>query len=556
MKTFIKSWLDRVHKGQALLCAFACSFFFAVAVPLQTFRGNAEMFDYGVSDLLPELAVVWIAVLAFAFFVQVATEPFMGRLAHLGFVAITLFGYLEAGILSVGLPQLNGELWLFCRPSIRQYLDLWLFCGMVIASLVFRKRLYSCLHWIALSVILMSGASIFDVGGVRETTHNETVFDSGFCPVNDMVNSIEFSTNKNVIVVIVDSAPADMLDQVMCENPALQARFPGFTAFPANISMHDNTTRAMPAMFTGKYLEKDISYFDNIASFWGEESALNAYLTNGFDMYVHLIVGDSYTNRRKSFTTQTRPSSSKIALLRYTRSEPFINLRDIVAFRLMFFRRKHWVMVNAMRWGLEKVGRELHPLTREWDLYPLLDSIPVSKDGSANVFCLFHTEGVHIPIIKDGNGVDLQVPDSSRGAIKAYLPYIMEYVAGFMDSLRAKNVYDNSFIVIAADHGILYDAKSAMLWVKPVGEKGAYNVNMSPTSHSQIASLLKEAVNRNIGIDEIVTILSQKKRLLRIRQSSPDKWWQFGRTVDTYDIFFDESGNEISRKNLGEFKVN
>ena len=125
-----------------------------------------------------------------------------------------------------------------------------------------------------------------------------------------------------------------------------------------------------------------------------------------------------------------------------------------------------------------------------------------------------------------------------------------------MDSLRAKNVYDNSMIVIAADHGILYDAKSAMLWVKPFGAKGAYSTNCAPTSHSQIAWMLKDSVEHDLNMAQIVELLSQKRRLLRIRQSSPDKWWQFGRTVDTYDIFFDATGTEISRKNLGEFKVN
>ena len=68
--------------------------------------------------------------------------------------------------------------------------------------------------------------------------------------------------------------------------------------------------------------------------------------------------------------------------------------------------------------------------------------------------------------------------------------------------------------------------------------------------------MLRESIKRDLNIDQIVEILSQKRRLLRIRQASPDKWWQFGRNVDTYDILFDEIGNEIGRKNLGEFKLN
>lgn len=551
----LKEKFSQVHFGQAALCSLAFSFFFAVAVPFQTFLGNTEMFDYGMGDLLPELLTAWFVLFLFSFTVEILTEPFMGRLAHLGFVTLAAFGYLEAGIFSVGLPQLNGELWLLCRPSIRQYLDLWIFCAAAIAIFFFRKSLYAFMHWAALGILVMSVAFMLDVGGKSNAAPLKTAFDDGFCPAYDMVKSVELSTNRNVIVVIVDSAPADILDQVMRENPELCSHFPGFTAFPNNIGMHDNTTRGMPAFMTGRYLERDTSYVENIASFWGADSAVSSFKNAGYDIYARLYVGDSYTNRRKFHSAEGKPPKSQLSLFRYTKGEPYITLTDIVAFKLMLYRRKHWIIANAMRSGRAKAFKEQKNLTREWELYPLLEELPVSEKVS-RAFCLFHSEGVHIPVPKDGRGVDLPEPDQSRDAIKEYLPYVMSYVAGFMDSLRAKNVYDNSMIVIAADHGILYDAKSAMLWVKPFGAKGAYSTNCAPTSHSQIAWMLKDSVEDDLNMAQIVELLSQKRRLLRIRQSSPDKWWQFGRTVDTYDIFFDATGTEISRKNLGEFKVN
>ena len=287
----LKARLSRVHFVQAALCALAFSFFFTIALPLQTFLGNTEMFDYGVGSLLPELMVAWVIVFVVSFVIQVVTEPFLGRLIHLGFFVLTLFGYLESGILSVGLPQLNGELWLFCRPSIRLYLDLWIFCAGLIAMFVFRKALYGCLHWCSLALLIMSVAFIFDVKGKTGDAPIQTEFDDGFCPAYDMVKSAELSTNRNVIVVIVDSAPADILDQVMRESPELQSHFPGFTAFPNNIGMHDNTRRGMSGLVTGRYLERDTAYAENMARFWGKDSAVSTFKDAGYDLYVRLYVG-------------------------------------------------------------------------------------------------------------------------------------------------------------------------------------------------------------------------------------------------------------------------
>lgn len=551
----LKERFSRVHFGQAALCSLAFSFFFAVAVPLQTFLGNTEMFDYGVGELLLQSLALGFVLFGVSFIVEILTEPFIGRLAHLGLVTATLFGYLESGVFSVGLPQLNGELWLLCRPSIRQYLDLWIFGVAFLAILIFRRRLYGYIHWIALSLLVMSVAFMFDVRRKGGETVIKTDFDNGFCTAYDMVKSAEFSTNRNVIVVIVDSTPADILDQVMRENPELCLHFPGFTAFPNNIGMHDNTRRGMTGLVTGKYLEKDTSYAENMANFWGHDSVITTFKNAGYDIYARYYVGDSYTNKRKFRSAEGKPPRSRLALFRFTKGEPYITLADILSFKLMLYRRKYWIMINAILRGQEKSFKNLKRLTREWELYPLLDAVPVAKEPSRN-FLLFHSEGVHIPVPKDGNGNDLPVPSDSKVAIKDYLPYVMKHVAGFMDSLVTKKVYDNSMIIIAADHGILYDAKSAMLWVKPFGAKGAYSTNPAPTSHSQVAWLLRESIKRDLNIDQIVEILSQKRRLLRIRQASPDKWWQFGRNVDTYDILFDEIGNEIGRKNLGEFKLN
>lgn len=553
------SFTDRFKKAyfaQSGLVSAAFAFFFAFAMPLQTFRGNSEMFAYGIGDLLPELLVLWAALFAISFAAEILTEPFLGRVACLGFATATVFGYLESCVLSFGLPQLNGELWLLCRPSIRQYLDLWLFAGGTIVLFVCRKRVYGCLHWVALAMLLLGVACIFDAGGQKQKSMEKTAFDDGFCPAFDMVKSTALSTNRNVIVLIVDSVPADIVDSVMASNASLASHFRGFLAFKNNIGMHDTTTRAMPSLITGRYLEKDTGYFDHIGSFWGEDSAIKSFFDANYDLYVRMYVGESYTNHRKYQSPAGNPPGSRFALLRYTNCEPYMTLADIVGFKLMLYRRKHWLIVNAIRAGKRKAYAELKNLTREWELYPLLNEIQISEQPDRPVFCLFHSEGVHIPVPKDGNGSDLQKPDESREAIRDYLPYVLGYVAKFMDHLRELNVYDNSMIVIAADHGILYDAKSTMLWVKPFGAKGAFKSHPAPTSHCRLSDLLKASVRGCPEGDEIISTLSQKIRKTRIRQVSPDKWWQFGRKVDTYDIFFNEDNVETSREDFGEFRVN
>lgn len=110
-------------------------------------------------------------------------------------------------------------------------------------------------------------------------------------------------------------------------------------------------------------------------------------------------------------------------------------------------------------------------------------------------------------------------------------------------------------IIISTDHGIVADPKSALLWIKPFNSKKPFKRSNAPTSLSKVSDVLKSSLDLNLSINEIEEILSEKVRRLRVRQVTPDKWWQFGRKVDTYDIFYDDKGAEMGRQNLGAFLV-
>lgn len=547
-------FIKKVTLMQAILPAFAFSFFFTIALPLQTYLSNRQMFDYGGGALLVELAIVWGLIFFAAYFASIISEIFLGKLFHLCLLILAICGYLEVGILSIGLPSMNGEAWLFNRPTIRIYLDLWIFLTVGMSVLVFRRLFVKYLHWISLAFLVLCIAFIFDANNRNSREFPPTTFDDGFCTPYEMAKSIEFSTNRNVVVIIIDSTPADLAQEVILGDVKLRDHFKGFVSFPNNIGMHDCTTRAMPAFVTGKYLEKKTTIQENEISFWGKESAVKAYLDFGYNLYVRNYIGRTFTNKQTYFTPKVAVRASSILCLRYTICDPYLSLKDIVCFRLIPYRRKFGYLMKAMQQGRHCVLKDSKDLTREDELYPIVQRAPATS--SKNCFCLIHTDGVHVPIYKDSIGRDLIEPTGTRSAIKEYLKYVLWRVADVMDSLVAKGVYEKTLLILATDHGELYDPKSALLWVKPIGATGDLQTSYAPTSHSRIATLLKESVTRNLDEQGVVQELTKDVRCLRIRQLSPEKWWQFGKKVDTYDILYDASGKEMSRKDLGEFIIN
>lgn len=539
----------------SLIVALVTTAFFFVLLPLQTYLSNQDMFLYGVWEILPELLASFIVVSAVLSFLLYFIGKWLGRFPHLLVMGVCLCGYLQVTLLSIGMPQLNGELWLFQKWSVRQYLDVTVFSLVFIVLFVFRKTFYRYLVWIMVALLVMQVSFCADALVTRDKSVGrvKTEFDGGFCPVVDVVKSLRYSKYRNIIVLSLDSSPADLADEIVCEDASLRKRFYGFYGFSENIGMHDNTTRGIPSFATGQYIEKDTHVIDHAASFWGDDSAVTLFKKNGYDMFVRMGAGSSYTNVRKSYSDSERGIEPKLKIFNYTKSDPYITLFDIVKFKLARWRKKHSIMIKAMMDGNVKMaGGSM--LRREYEMYPYLLEAPVG-DSLNPCFIYLHTEGVHVPVLKDENGNDLQAPTWSKDGIKRNLHYLLRQVAEMMDAIQEKGIYDNTMIIISTDHGIVADPKSALLWIKPFNSKKPFKRSNAPTSLSKVSDVLKSSVDLNLSINEIEEILSEKVRRLRVRQVTPDKWWQFGRKVDTYDIFYDDKGAEMGRQNLGEFLV-
>ena len=98
-----------------------------------------------------------------------------------------------------------------------------------------------------------------------------------------------------------------------------------------------------------------------------------------------------------------------------------------------------------------------------------------------------------------------------------------------LDVCRDKGIYDDALILVMADHGNheslgrfqetgdgeLSGLARPCLWVKPAGSTGAFKTDGTPTSHSKVAGLLREALVRELGEGDVLDLLRCEHRLFR-----------------------------------------
>jgi len=508
----------------ASLAACVC-----IVLPVQSYLANASLYVFTPGRLALETGILFVAMTAALWLLLATVGRFLGGVLQAVFVAALVCAYLESGILSAGLPELNGGFLPELAVRSRAVLDLAVWSGVLVGFLATVRWTRSWLHWIALAVLTVSLFSFFDVRReVRSSTSNlqpsTSNLTSGFEWQRDVIENFRLSPKRNVLVFILDSMPGNLSYDFVSSDPDLRTKFAGFAAFTNNVGMHDCTKYGLPGLMTGRYFEPGVSSAaDYPMSIFGEESFLLPYVRGGAEVYfVNDLLPYGYMNGKvtKRMPVKGKQKHGWSVLLLRSRDVPYISLFDMVVFRLVPYCAKAPFLYSKIRHD-PMMGRDESAFWYEHVMFPILGQAPLSE--SATTLGVFHSRGAHPPLVFDPTGRAYPCPRVDPGIIGELVSTPLRHLSRLLDALRARKLYDSSLIVVVADHGIgiapfapgHHPSESAILWVKPEGGTGPFAAVSRPTGYSKVSALMREAAKGPLDIKIIGQALEERDRLYR-----------------------------------------
>lgn len=517
----------REEKGKkilipSMLVALSLTALLQVALPEQIYLANQSAFPFSGTELMFALSVrfAWVFPL---------TAVALGALAFcfgplvLGFaLAFAVCIYLESGILAQDLPTLNGDWWFF-QNRTRALWDVALWAGVFATIIALHPVLKKRYGLVALCLSVMVLASMFDVIPEEKADKKQLIVDR-FCSLETVIRNVTYSTNRNVLVFVLDSLEREPAHAVMQDpeaGPELREQFRGFTEYLDNVGTGNTTLTAVPTLLTGEYPSDDAGRMDFFWSMYGTNSVLADFLSAGWNAYVTTPgLGCGYAGGKIEEDGElslgesiwTRPMKD---------GQPW-TLSDITRFRMLPFGIK---APYAYLVGIGG-GEKMEP--REWNVYPLLGRADIGQ-GNPGVFLFVHTGGVHLPVMYDRHGHLLPSPASGENRDAEMGVYLLAQLGQLFDCYRERGLYDGATILVLADHG-QHGARAyrqsekdgklppnacPFLWIKPAGSQNAFGTSFLPTSHARICSLLKDLVQTDLGKEEIEDVLCAGKRRYR-----------------------------------------
>ena len=306
---------------------------------------------------------------------------------------------------------------------------------------------------------------------------------------NDTLTPI-FNLSKekeNVIVIMLDRGISTFIPYIFEEDNSLYEKYDGFTYYPNTVSYSDHTLMGAPAMFGGydytPYAMNERKT-EPLVQKHNESLTVLSLLFNqqGFDTTVtdmswanyswisDLSIYDSYPfiNAQRTIRTYTdywlkhNPQASDASARSELLKRNFIWLSFLkiipVYFRDSIYDKGFW-------WNTKKAMGNLQDIINN---YAVLDYLPelTSTDNENSSFIFLVNELTHEPnfLQYPDYTPQTEVTDKGNGIFSQDVHYHVNIAAikrlgEFFDYLKQKNVYDNTRIIITADHSAGVDTK-------------------------------------------------------------------------------------------------
>lgn len=481
-----------------IICSLSLSFLLFIYAPLEIYLTNQNDFWFDFYTLAPFLmrtflifSFICIVTLVGLLFIKI---PLYEVVVSILF-AILIASYIQGTFLSSGLPPLDGREidWLSYQTENRISWILW--GALCIISVVFLIKLkfpvfnkivvavsafLSALLGISLFALLIQNKGLYGKNTEIATTKNQ----------------FEMSADKNFIILLFDAVDASMFSSLLEENPEYKTVFQDFTYYDNAVCAYPYTMVSIPFIWLGEWYENE-SPFDQYLSKATNDSPLFHMLEKqGFKMGIYdaLFNFDNHDKRFDNITSYPAKVTSEFEFI--------CSLVQLSGIKYAPFALK-----QACYDAPAKINRLKAPAQESenpyfnWEntaFHADIQNIPMTLIDE-KVFKFIHVEGAHVPYRYNKN-VEL----IETGTYSQNVEACITMASAYLEKLKQNNVYDNSIIIIMADHGyaegdIPEGRQNPFFLAKGLNETHELTVNHAPISYADLQDAYSKLLSGNSG---------------------------------------------------------
>lgn len=431
---------------------FAFCFMLFVYEPLLMYSTNKNdfWFDFGIM-IFPTLVIFALflvtgAVLIAAFyFVTVKLskgKTGIYQCAVTALFVVFLATYIQGVYLSTSLPVLTGE-----TIAWDQYLKedlltaaLWVILETAAIALIVKFGTEPVVKWesrISAAIVVML------LAGLLPQMFSNNAFEKKDALITTNAHFNDVSTNRNFFILLVDAVEAESFETVLESNEEYRDVFKDFTYYSNTASVYPFTRDSMPLLLTGAVNRNEKEFGEFASEAYNNSPLFERLEAEDYDIGIYMEEPVWYGERRFHITSDIKNEIvspyENMDFNMYFRQE-----MKYILFKYLPYAYKQYSQIEGFDFGMA-----LEMYNYRYDsVYDSLLENPELVKTDRNVFQFVHVEGAHLPFKydKDLNPIE-------KGTYSQKIEATIKVIDTWLSRLKNNGVYDNSVILIMADHG-------------------------------------------------------------------------------------------------------
>ena len=476
-----------------LLLSGAICFMFWIFAPTDIYVANAQEFWFTYLQMIAVTGVAFavsFAVLSLVLWLLGKTK--IANVVCSIVVSVLVYFYIQGNFVPRNYGVLNGDKidWSsYTGYSTISIVLLVLFAAVAVLLSVFAKDKVFTICKFASAMLLFAQVMTTTVLLVQnqETVTKNT--DSILVTTNGLN---DFSSENNIVVVILDTFDAaymnDMLDSEYKDRT--EDLFEDFTYYPNTVGTYPTTRGALPYILTGVWNENLIPYDEYIESAFKQTDIYDVLSENGYKS--HIYTENSFFSRDADF------ENVEIGHSEVNKKIDFAGvILKMVSFNYFPHQLKQYVYTPASDFDkFEASGTYWLYSLYVPEAYRCLNIFEPNISDECNYFKVFHIDGVHPFYTFDENLEEKDNAELTDEILGCYT-----YLDTLFAMMQEEGIYDNSTIIVMADHGKNDYAQNPLFMIKNVNESHDFQVSDAAMSWEFLADIYKDLASGTI-VDE------------------------------------------------------
>ena len=476
-----------------ILLTAAISFMWMFYAPLQLFINNLSEFKFDFLAILPALLLMLSAGLVTGLLVY----GLCYKLSRHLYAGLVIFGvifliatYIQGNVLISDLPALDGTRFNWAGYSAQrvQSLVLWAVVTVLVFVLYIKlrsTRFFRTVNYISF-ILLLTLFSTLIVNGFRNNA-----FTKRESPIVSRTDEFTYSSGQNFIILMLDAADSGTFRRMMeTEEPEYEKIFEDFTYYPNTVGCYTYTRHAVPYILTGKWMENQKPYVEFETEAMDESPLFRMLEEKNYRMglYETELTYDNDHIFRFENIKNGRYSLDSIG--EFARQNFYAVWFQYMPYQLKPLLSHEDMISNIQNRAVGSV-----------DAFVYDDSVfynnVLEEDFNVtdqNCFRFIHLDGAHVPFRYDK---DVNVIPIEQGSYGQNMQASMTLTAAYLQKLKDYGVYDNSVIIVMADHGyseenVLFGRANPLLLVKGIQESHPMVISEQPVSYEDLQEVYRK----------------------------------------------------------------